>query len=136
MFSGLTLVDAEDMSQDIVTWLVSSGKLESALVAPWLAAVIQNFLLRYLRRRWRENRQNSIASTNQGLRVTGHFEPTEARLFLERLASRSPICERRLIALMAAGLRLSEAAKQVGIRHGSEQYHLGQIRARAKRLTR
>lgn len=136
VLAGLAAPDAEDLAQDILTWLVSSNNLEMALVAPWLAAVLQNFLRRFLRHRWRETRVTAIAIRGTGWERPASAEATDAKLFLERLAARSPLLERRLIALMARGLRLSEAARQLGIRHGSEQHYLGQIRARARRLNR
>lgn len=136
VIAGLTASEAEDLAQDVLTWLVSSGNLETALVAPWLAAVLQNFLRRYLRHRWREARLTEVSIRSRDREASAFQSGMDARLFLERLAARSPLRERRLLALMANGLCLSEAARQIGIRHGSEQHHLGQIRARAKRLSR
>lgn len=136
VFAGLAAPDAEDLAQDVLTWLISSGNLEMALVAPWLAAVLHNFLRRFLRHRWRDARVTGIAIRGFADESPSFVGGTDARIFLDRLAARSPGQERRLIALMANGLRLSEASRRVGIRHGSEQHHLGQIRARAKRLSK
>jgi DNA-directed RNA polymerase specialized sigma24 family protein len=136
VFAGLAVPDAEDLAQDVFTWLVASGNLEKAHIAPWLAAVTQNFLLRYLRRHWRETRRRACDQGGSACETSAYSDGADAKLFLDRLAARSPLRERRLIELMAGGFRLSEAARQIGIRHGSEQHHLAQIRARARRLNR
>jgi DNA-directed RNA polymerase specialized sigma24 family protein len=134
LIAGLSRPDAEDLAQDVITWLVTSGSTEMALVSPWLTAVTQNFLRRYLRSRWRESRLHFAVAGAQAPTDLRQAAGLEAKLFLERLASRSPDLERRLIQLMGAGHRLSEAAKEIGIAHGSEQHHMNRIRARARTL--
>ena len=133
LLAGLAVQDAEDLCQDIWEWLLNSDNLAMATLAPWLGAVVENFLLRFLRRRWRESclfRQETDA------RCESREGAVEARLFLQRLASRSPVRDRKLLELLGAGYGLSEAARIAGIPHGSEQFHLGRIRALANRLRR
>lgn len=137
VLAGLTRQDAEDVAQDIWVWLVESNSLAMITLAPWVSAVLENFILRFRRRRWRTNRlfvtSDEPYSDCSASRTT---EPaaTEAKLFLERLAARLPARERRLLENMKAGDRLSEAARRAGIVHGSEQCHLGRIRDWARRL--
>ena len=137
VFAGLSLQDAEDIAQDVITWAVESGKVHLLLLAPWVAAVLRHFLNRFRRRRGLEHRVFVAARENAPHPLcSGADEPTatEARLFIERLATRSPDLERRLLDLLTRGFRLSQAARQLGISHGSEQYYLNKIRARARTL--
>src|SRR5262245_18980432 len=96
---GLAGPDAEDVSQDVLQWLIESGNLAMAFLAPWLAAVVQNFVLRFGRRRRREVgllRGNGSATS----RCESHGNVVEAKVFLEQLASLAPISDRKLLALM------------------------------------
>lgn len=133
LLAGLAVQDAEDLCQDIWEWLLNSDNLAMATLAPWLGAVVANFLLRFLRRRWQESRLFR-QETDAG--CESKESAVEARLFLQRLASRSPVRDRKLLELLGAGYRLSEAARIAGIPHGSEQFHLSRIRELANRLRR
>ena len=132
---GLAGPDADDVAQDVLKWLFESGNLAMAFLAPWLAAVVQNFVLRFDRRRRRERclfaGHHSVDS-----RCESHGNVVEAKVFLEQLASIAPIRDRKLLALMGAGYRLSEAAHRSGIPHGSEQFHLRRLRTLARSLSR
>ena len=48
LLAGLAVQDAEDLCQDIWEWLLNSDNLAMATLAPWLGAVVANFLLRFL----------------------------------------------------------------------------------------
>jgi DNA-directed RNA polymerase specialized sigma24 family protein len=132
---GLAGPDAEDVSQDVLQWLIESGNLAMAFLAPWLAAVVHNFVLRFGRRRRRE-RGLFLGHGFPDSRCESHGQVVEARVFLEQLASLAPLSDRKLLALMGSGYRLSEAAHQSGIPHGSEQFHLRRIRTLARSLSR
>ncbi len=132
---GLAGPDAEDVSQDVLQWLIESGNLAMAFLAPWLAAVVHNFVLRFGRRRRRE--KSLLGGDGFGdSRCESHGSLVEAKVFLEQLASLVPVCDRKLLELMGAGYRLSEAAHRTGIPHGSEQFHLRRIRTLAQGLSR
>jgi DNA-binding CsgD family transcriptional regulator len=111
-----------------------------ALVAlsPWIGAVILNFIRRFRRRRARECRvliplpERELLETRFG--STGYLASIEARLFLERLAARAQVTDRRLLELLLTGHTLSEAARRLGISHGSEQFHLNRVREAASAL--
>jgi len=132
---GLAGPDAEDVSQDVLQWLVQSGNLAMAFLAPWLAAVVHNFVLRFGRRRGREKSLLGGPGFAES-RCESHGSLVEAKVFIEQLASLAPLSDRKLLALMGAGYRLSEAAQRSGIPHGSEQFHLRRIRTLARSLSR
>lgn len=132
---GLAAPDADDVAQDVLKWLFESGNLAMAGLSPWLAAVVGNFVLRFSRRRRRERRLFEGHGSADS-RCESHGSVVEAKVFLEQLASLAPISDRKLLALMGAGYRLSEAAHRSGIPHGSEQFHLRRIRTLARRLSR
>ena len=132
---GLGGPDADDVAQDVLKWLVESGNLAMAFLAPWLAAVVQNFVLRFARRRRRESGL-FVGPGSADSRCESHGSVVEAKVFLEQLASLAPTSDRKLLALMGAGYRLSEAANRSGIPHGSEQFHLRRIRTLARSLSR
>ena len=131
---GVAGPDAEDVAQDVLKWLIESGNLAMAFLAPWLAAVVHNFVLRFGRRRRRE-RSVFGGPESAASRCESHGSVVEARVFLEQLVSLAPIGDRKLLALMSAGYRLSEAAHRSGIPHGSEQFHLRRIRTLARSLS-
>jgi DNA-directed RNA polymerase specialized sigma24 family protein len=137
-FAGLAPQDAEDVVQDALTWIVESGNLSMVILAPWLTAVLSNFLRRHKRRRSREARVFSNATIGDipepPAAASAEPSPSEARLFIQRLAERSPSTDRELLHMMAMGMRLSEAARALGIAHGSEQFHIGRLKALALRL--
>ena len=54
VLAGLSVADAEDISQDVWYWLVTTGGVALAACLPWLDAVVRNFLKRYWRRLGRE----------------------------------------------------------------------------------
>lgn len=138
-FAGVGPQDAEDVVQDALAWIIESGNLPLVILAPWVAAVLTNFLRRYMRRRSRETRVFSAVTTEGSLPEppvikSAGSSASEARLFLQRLAERSPATDQKLLGLMAKGMRLSEAARTLGIPHGSEQFHIGRLKALALRL--
>ena len=136
MLAGVAASEAEDIAQDIWEWLLRSGNVEAAALAPWLAAVATNFVKRYYRRRTREtNRMRRLALESADAR-RDHRSAIEARLFLDRLGSRTGGADSKLLLLMRDGLRLSEAAQRLGIPKGSEQYHLRNLRKAAIGLRR
>ena len=136
VFAGLGAADTEDISQDICEWLLRSGNLEAAALAPWLAAVTTNYIRRYRRSRAREaGAMRNWAIEAERERRDWHGA-SEAKLFLDRLTSRMSGCDRRLLLLMREGLRLSEAADRAGIPKGSEQYRLRNLRRKALSLRR
>lgn len=132
LLAGIARPDAEDLAQDIWEWLVSSERMAMAALSPWIGAVILNFIRRFRRRRAREGRvliplpEGELLQTRFG--STRDLASIEARLFLERLAARAQVTDRRLLQLLLAGHTLSEAARRLGIRHGSEQFHLNRVR--------
>jgi len=136
--AGLAAPDAEDVAQDVWRWLLESGNLPMIALVPWLGAVVQNYLRRYKTRRWRDSnrRTNSISPLQHSALSPSGSSASEAKLFLRRLATRLPLVDQRLLALMCTGYRLGEAARLLGIKHGSEQLHLGRIRILAMRLRR
>jgi len=135
VLSGLAPPDADDVAQDVLKWLIESGNLAMAGLAPWLSAVVGNFVLRLARRQRRE-RHLFDGHGSPDSRCESHGSVVEAKVFLEQLASLAPTRDRKLLALMGAGYRLSEAAYRSGIPHGSEQFHLRRIRTLARSLSR
>jgi DNA-directed RNA polymerase specialized sigma24 family protein len=136
LFAGLAHQDAEDLVQDVWAWLLASGKVAMIALAPWRVEVLRNFLRRYLRRRWRESRFESMEDRDSGHPAPFSCQPSaaESRLYLDRLASKCRPSDRRLLELMGAGYRLAEATRAIGIAHGSQQFHLKRIRELARRL--
>ena len=59
--AGLGRAEAEDIAQDIWTWLLRSGSPSLALTAPWLSAVAQNYVLRFRRRAGRLRAREGVA---------------------------------------------------------------------------
>src|ERR1700693_3173130 len=48
--AGLSPADAEDLAQDIWTWMIRVGVPIAMIATPWLKAVVHNYILRFRRR--------------------------------------------------------------------------------------
>lgn len=134
MLAGISAADAEDVAQDIWEWLLRSGNIATAAIAPWLAAVTANFIRRHWRRRLRERSVLREFGAGHPEKAEAWSRQTETKLFLDRLASRSSSCDRKLLALLRRGFRLSEAAARLGIPKGSEQFRLRNLKKKAERI--
>lgn len=134
VLAGLGASDAEDVAQDIWEWVLRSGNMAAAAIAPWLTAVTANFVRRHWRRKLRERTLLREFGAGFPLKSESWSRQTEAKLFLDRLASRSPSDERRLLVLMRQGLCLSEAGTRLGIPKGSQQFRMRNLRKEAQRI--
>ena len=131
VLAGLDLSDAQDTSQDIIEWFISSGTLALAASLPWLNAVIRNFILRYRRRMARERKLQSAF----GRTAAESSDPTQriefdeaAQQVLNRLRGRDRAVFRRIIG---EGFTFAESAKSAAILPGSR----GRVRERLRRIS-
>jgi DNA-directed RNA polymerase specialized sigma24 family protein len=136
--AGLGRAEAEDIAQDIWTWLLRSGSPSLARTAPWLSAVAQNYVLRFRRRAGR-------LRAREGVAIDAIPEPgcpgdaparLEAREVLDRMAAILPQTERHLLALMRDGHTLASAARILGVPRGSRAFHRARlVRAAREEMT-
>jgi DNA-directed RNA polymerase specialized sigma24 family protein len=119
VLAGLNLDDANDVAQDIWTWLLLTGRTKQAFLVPWLDAVAKNFCRRLWRRRARDGRVLEALRRQP----TPRFDLTssvELRRSLDELCRRMRSGDRALLALMERdGLTFAEAAKAIGLLPGS-----------------
>jgi DNA-directed RNA polymerase specialized sigma24 family protein len=134
VLAGLGASEAEDLAQDVWEWLIRSGNLALAGVAPWLAAVTINFVRRHRRRRMRERFLLQKVRLDVRSSADNLTTQVETKQFLDRLATRSRESERQLLDLMRQDWRLSEASEQLGIPKGSEQFRLRKLRKEARQI--
>jgi len=131
--SGIGREESEDIAQDIWTWLLRSGSPTLALTAPWLAAVAQNYVLRFRRRsEWLRAREGVAIEEIPEPGCSGDARRLEAAEVLDRMAAALPRTEKRLLALIRDGHTLANAARMLGIPRGSRAFH----RARLARTAR
>jgi hypothetical protein len=136
VLAGLGVSEAEDLAQDVWEWLIRSGNLALAGVAPWIAAVTVNFVRRYRRRRMREKALLEKVRLEWLARPGALTMQVETKQFLDRLATKMHASERRLLDLMRQDWRLSEASQRLGIPKGSEQFRLRNLRRGARQIAR
>jgi DNA-directed RNA polymerase specialized sigma24 family protein len=136
--AGLPASDAEDLAQDIWTWFIASNKVRMATLPPWVSAVIVNFVRRYRRRVYKQQRislplleGSAVVSTYSSASAPS----VDARLFLACLSARTRLKDRLLLEQLLTGRTLTEASRMVGISRGSEQFHLNRIRQIARTLS-
>jgi DNA-directed RNA polymerase specialized sigma24 family protein len=134
--AGLPIADSEDIAQDVWEWLLRRNSPSAALAAPWLAAVVNNHLLRHRRYtgrlRAREGiRLDAVQEPGAPLDTSG-FESSE---FLDQVAVALPMTERNLLLLVRKGHTLARAADLLGIPRGSRAYHGGRLITLARQRT-
>ncbi len=123
LVAGLGSFDAEDVAQDIWLWLLRSGRQSEALMTPWLGAVAQNFIRRYWRgRRRRSIRECQAVAETSVLRPVDGTEALDSRLSLDRMETRLPVTEAKLLHLVRRGCSFAQAVKELGIPRGSRSY--------------
>ncbi len=131
--AGLSAADAEDLAQDVWTWIVRAGVPVTVVATPWLKAVVHNYILRFRRRsglhREREGRRLETAPEQASWQPEALVESNE---LLDILASLLPKTERSLLALIRRGYTLPEAARRLGIPPGSRAYYQGRLIACAQ----
>jgi DNA-directed RNA polymerase specialized sigma24 family protein len=132
--AGLSSADAEDLAQDVWTWIIGVGVPVEVLATPWLNAVVHNYILRFRRRsgshREREGQSIETAQEQACWQPEALLESNE---LLDNLASLLPTRERSLLALIRRGYTLPEAARRLGIPPGSRAYRQGRLIACAQR---
>ena len=132
--AGLSLADAEDVSQDIWMWMLRTGVPIALVATPWLERVVHNYVLRHLRRdyshRVREGQPLEAVPEPSAWQPEGVFESNE---LLDRVAALLPKRERSLLVLIRRGYSLPEASRLLGIPAGSRDYYKGRLIAYARR---
>jgi RNA polymerase sigma factor (sigma-70 family) len=131
VLAGLCTDDAQDVSQDILKWLIVSGNLTMAATLPWLHAVIRNFVRRYWRRRGRDlDLRETLGRYDEvGLNFAAEIEfKRTVEEILPTLGAR----DREIFSRMALeDLSFAEAADAIDIQRGSR----GRIRNRLRRAS-
>jgi DNA-directed RNA polymerase specialized sigma24 family protein len=120
--AGLSPEDAEDIAQDVWVWLLKSDRLSQALAAPWLNAVVRNFLRRYWRRQSRQRlREGPLPS---GLAECQQAYPSALDLLLAVDVAVSSLStgDALLVGLVRHGHSFAEAARLLGIPKGSHAF--------------
>jgi DNA-directed RNA polymerase specialized sigma24 family protein len=133
--AGLSPADAEDLAQDIWTWMIRVGVPIAVIATPWLKAVVHNYILRFRRRdyshRVREGRPLETVPEPAAWQPEGLLESNE---LLDRVAPLLPKRERSLLALIRRGYSLPEASRILGIPPGSRDYYQGRLVAYGQRV--
>lgn len=132
--SGLAPSEADDIAQDIWLWLLRQPKPVPMASKPWLGAVARNYILRYRRRKyrqdWREGRPLDDAPEPRAPEALPQVETCE---LLDRVAAAAPDLEQKILALIRGGYSLAESARLLGIPRGSRAYHHGRLIAFARK---
>jgi DNA-directed RNA polymerase specialized sigma24 family protein len=119
LLAGLDLDDANDVAQDIWTWLLSAGKTKLALTVPWLDVVARNFVRRLWRRRATDLRLRQTLNT-QPVRVRDLAAGIAWQRSVDEILPRLRRRDRALLILIdRGGLTFPEAAKALGLAAGS-----------------
>ena len=131
--AGLSFRESEDLAQDVWEWLLRMGCPILALTAPWLGAVVHNYVLRYRRRAVRLKNREGVCLESVpepgGLLDTSSLEANET---LDRIAAVLPRVERNLLILIRKGHSLARAADLLGIPRGSRAYYGGRLVSMAR----
>lgn len=132
--AGLSPADAEDLAQDIWTWMIRAGVPVALVASPWLKGVVHNYILRFRRRNYshwvREGRPLETAAEPASWQPGAGVESNE---LLDRVGSLLPKRERSLLSLIRQGYSLPEASRLLGIPPGSRAYYQGRLVAYARR---
>jgi DNA-directed RNA polymerase specialized sigma24 family protein len=132
--AGINPADAEDLAQDIWTWMIRVGAPIALLATPWLTAVIHNYILRFRRRshshRMREGQPLETAREPMAWQPEALVESNE---LLDRVAPMLPKRERNLLALIRLGYSMPDASRLLGIPAGSRAYYQGRLISYARR---
>ncbi len=130
VLAGLCTDDAQDVSQDILKWLIVSGNLATAATLPWLHAVIRNFVRRYWRRKGRDASLRSELGRN-GEEPQSPASEIEFKRSVEEILSTLRGRDREIFARISLEeLSFAEAADAGAIQRGSR----GRIRERLRRV--
>jgi hypothetical protein len=135
--AGLSTADAEDLAQDIWTWMIFVGVPLAVIATPWLKAVVHNYILRFRRRshshQVREGQPLETVPEPMSCQPEALLESNE---LLDRVASLLPKRERSLLDLIRRGYSLPEASRRLGIAPGSRAYYQARLVAHARRALR
>jgi DNA-directed RNA polymerase specialized sigma24 family protein len=119
---GLLASDAQDVAQEIFVWLSQTARSEAADV-PWVSAVAENFVRRYIRRRAiRTARESSAAAERAARPSRDGIEALESKLVLDKLEKSLPLNEAKLLHLIRHGCTFREAVRALAIPRGSWSY--------------
>jgi DNA-directed RNA polymerase specialized sigma24 family protein len=132
--SGLTTVDAEDVTSEIWLFLLRRPQLiaENPL---GIRGVAHNYIRRYWRRRSRQRYREGTGLDSICERGSGsETEKLESKMMVDELASRLPEPLARLLALLRSGHTLATAARALGAPRGSRDYLGKQLVCRSRRL--
>jgi DNA-directed RNA polymerase specialized sigma24 family protein len=134
LWAGLSPADAEDLAQDVWEWMVRAGVPIGLVATPWLKRVVQNYILRFRRRRQRLGLREGLPLEKAPEPITPPSDGLlESKELLDRVASMLPKRERNLLALIRRGYSIAEASNRLGIPPGSRAYYQGQLIAYARR---
>ena len=119
---GLPVPDAQDVAQEIFVWLAQTGRSEAADV-PWVGAVAENFVRRYIRRRAVRTARESTAAVEQAARPRRDgIAALESKLVLDKLEKNLPSVEAKLLHLIRRGCTFRESVRVLAIPRGSWSY--------------
>lgn len=120
LLAGLARADADDLAQDLLLWLVETGRLDAASILPWVGAAAQNFIKRYWRERWvRRTRESSAALELERTERRQTGTGVDLKVSLDRLERRLPAVEAELLRLVRGGASFAEATRVLHIPRGS-----------------
>lgn len=132
--AGISPADAEDLAQDVWTWMIFVGVPLAMIATPWLKAVVHNYILRFRRRSHshhvREGQSLETVPEPMSCQPETFLESNE---LLDRVSALLPKRERSLLALIRRGYSLPEASRRLGIAPGSRAYYQGRLVAYARR---
>lgn len=132
--AGVGLADAEDLAQDIWTWILRAEVPLAVIATPWLRAVVHNYILRFRRRSYKRRvREGQPLETVPEPASWQSDAPFESKQLLDRVAPLLRKRERSLLMLIRRGYSFAQASRRLGIPPGSWAYHQGHLIACARR---
>lgn len=117
--------DADDVSQEVLLWLLRNEYDFEAITLPWLAGVTHNFALRHRRAR-------AIRAAREGVAAASAFQvspsPDETQIVLNELERVLPGTEARFLHLLREEGTLLKVAIRLGIPKGSVDKFLKRLK--------
>jgi DNA-directed RNA polymerase specialized sigma24 family protein len=121
--SGLSVSDADDVSQEIFLWLLRNQYILDLVTMPWLGAVTRNFVLRHrASRALRFRREGEAVREAPRDCSRAEWAALETRLTLNRLERSLPNLELNVLRQVLEGISFAKAATNEGVPRGSQDW--------------
>ena len=115
-------MDAEDLAQEVLMWLIREDRLSEVLSKAWVAAVTRNFVQRYWRRKLACARHEEVHRRLSSRERLDSVTDLDMKVSIDELQRLLPMLEARLVGCMRAGATWAEAAQRLGIPLGTRDW--------------